>query len=404
MNDLLRIERAERTTLRPLDFSLICHTSTAIPVPLEWDNLETRIDSKKRTIYLMMLPGSENPSDLWHRNAEIDEALRREAATIPLVRPPEILHLQVTERCNFACPKCYLPELNATSPKLELPAEEFETKVLEPAAEIGVKKTVITGGEPFIYRDFFQILNRAKHLFDEVFVGTSGFFLDEQNTKKVLEAELDSLQVSLDAVSDRLLRKLMGSRGVERLWPNLERFVAERDRRGAPTRVLVATVISRHNIHEIPAILDRCKSIGVDSITLQAYHEYDIVYRPESVEWPVYARYDEAFFKDLQFLIDQVIEAKRNGSTLFPHSEEYFRNLYTFFTDRSALKIPCQSDDFLFVDSRGYLRGCIFSAPLGHIDGGLLSYLTSPEYHRFVEFKNDCHLCTHGCAYRPPMD
>jgi len=351
-----------------------------------------------------MLPGSDKPSDLWKRDGEIDEDLRRETATIPLVRAPEILHLQVTERCNFACPKCYLPELNATSPETELTAGEFETKVLRPVSDLGVSKIVITGGEPFVYRDLFQVLRCARDLFQEVFVGTSGFFLDDKNTDRVLDTELDCVQVSLDAASDQLLEKLMGCKTARRLWPNLERFVRRRDQRGASTRVVVATVISRHNIHEIPAILDRCRNIGVDSVTLQAYHEYDIIYRPETIEWPARVRYDDDFLRQMFSLVDQVIKAKRNGCHLFPHPEYYFLDLYTFFADRPALKVKCEADDFLFVDSRGYLRGCIFSAPLGHVDNGILSYLTSPEYHRFIEFKNDCHLCTHGCAYRPPMD
>jgi MoaA/NifB/PqqE/SkfB family radical SAM enzyme len=352
----------------------------------------------------MMLPGLDDTFDLWKPDPFLDQALRKETATIPLIRPPEILHLQVTERCNFACPKCYLPELNATSPRHELPPKTFEKKVLIPAAEVGVKKIVVTGGEPFLYRGLFELLGCAKLHFAEVFLSTSGFFLDEVNTQRVLDIGVDFIQVSLDAVSVECLRKLMGGGAVERLWPNVERFVARRNRRGSATRVIVATVIDRQNIHEIPAVLDRCQAIGVDSVTLQACHDYDTVYRSQSVEWPVYTEYDDDYLRRLADLIDQVIAAKRNGSQLFPHAEVYFRDLYTFFADRASLRIRCQADDFLFVDSRGFIRGCIFSGPLGHVDNGIRAYLTSPAHNRFLDFKLDCHLCTHGCAYRPPMD
>lgn len=352
----------------------------------------------------MMLPSLDDASDLRKRDPRLDEALTEETGTIPLVRPPETLHLQVTERCNFACPKCYLPELNATSPNLELHPKDLKEKVLVPAAEIGIKRIVITGGEPFLYRGLYDVLDYAKRYFSEVFVGTSGFFLDEANTERVLDKEVDFLQVSLDAVSLHGLRKLMGGGAVERLWPNLERFVVRRNQRGATTRVIVATVIDRQNIAEIPGVLDRCQAIGVDSITLQACHEYDTVYRSESVEWPACTEYDDDYLRRFADLIDQVIAAKRNGSQLFPHAEDYFRNLYTFFADRASLRVPCQADDFLFVDSRGFIRGCIFSEALGHVDNGIRAYLTSPAYHRFLDFKQDCHLCTHGCAYRPPMD
>jgi len=349
----------------------------------------------------MILSNSEDSSK---RYPLAEDAIGEPVTAIPLIQPPEILHLQVTERCNFACPKCYLPELNTTSPKSELTPQEIQDKVFSPAAEIGVRKVVITGGEPFLYRRLFDVLESAKEYFSEVFVGTSGFFLDQPNIDRVLETEVDFLQVSLDALSNELLEKLMGCSTVRLLWPNLENLVSERNRRGARTRVVVATIIERDNIHEIPAILDRCQAIGVDSITLQAYHEYDTIYRTEGAEWPACPDYDETFLQRLSDLIEQVIDAKQNGSQLFPHAEEYFRNLYTFFADRPLLRVRCQADDFLFVDSRGFIRGCLFSEPLGHIDQGLSAYLTSSQYHRFVDFKQDCHLCTHGCAYRPPMD
>ncbi len=351
-----------------------------------------------------MLPFSNDKPDLWSRDPVTSPSVPKATTTIPLVKPPEILHLQVTERCNFACPKCYLPELNATPARQELTPKEIETKVFIPSAEIGIERIVITGGEPFLYRGLFELVECCNRYFSEVFVGTNGFFLDEARTDRILDTEVDFIQVSLDAVTVDCLKKIMGGGAVERLWPNLEQFIRRRNQRISTTRVIVATVIDHRNIAEIPAVLDRCQAIGVDSVTLQAYHEYDTVYRADSVEWPVYAEYDDGFLSRLEDLIDQVIAAKRNGSQLFPHAEEYFRNLYTFFADRSSLRILCQADDFLFVDSRGFLRGCIFSESLGHVDNGILAYLTSPAYHRFLTFKQDCRLCTHGCAYRPPMD
>ncbi|HQO34506.1 MAG TPA: radical SAM protein, partial [bacterium] len=136
----------------------------------------------------MILSNSEDTSK---RYPLADEAIGKTVTAIPLIQPPEILHLQVTERCNFACPKCYLPELNATPPKSELTPQEIQEKVFLPAAEIGVKKVVITGGEPFLYRGLFEVLETAKEYFSEVFVGTSGFFLDERNIPRILETEVD---------------------------------------------------------------------------------------------------------------------------------------------------------------------------------------------------------------------
>ncbi len=330
--------------------------------------------------------------------------LDRNHQETPSPRGPEIVHLQITERCNLACPKCYIPELNTTSAAQEATPERLRAELFEPAARAGASKLVITGGEPYLSRQLYDITAAARPFFQEIFIGTSGYFLDDEHCYKTLDAGIDFVQVSLDAVKPELLRQLTGIRQVERLWENCARLVRIRNERGAATQVVVATVIGPENAHEVLGVLDRCESIGVDSVTVQAYHEYPVVYRKERVDWPEFTRYDETFLGHVREVIAYILAEKERGSRSFPHTPVYFENLLRFFEDRAALDVPCSADDFLFVDSRGQIRGCLFSEPLGRLGDGIEAYLRSEERAKFNAFLADCHLCTHGCAYRPPMD
>ena len=326
---------------------------------------------------------------------------------ISIERPlePDVLHVQITERCNLACPKCYIPELNTTPSSLELTPGQFTDQLFAPAARIGYQKLVITGGEPYLSRKIYEIVSAARPHFTEIFVGTTGYFLTDEHCHKTMDAGVDFVQVSLDAVEPELLRRLTGIQNVDRLWENCVRFIKLRNERKAATRLVVAIVISPENIHQIVDVMNHCDRIGVDSVTLQAYHEYDVVYRKDGIDWPSeFPTCDDDFLAKLHGIVDAVLEAKRGGSRLYPHSALYFENLIKFFEDRANLDVPCSSDHFLFVDSRGFIRGCLFSEPLGHIANGLEGYLRSREFARFREFLGGCHLCTHGCAYRPPMD
>ncbi len=317
---------------------------------------------------------------------------------------PEMLHLQITERCNLACPKCYIPELNTTPAHLELSPDSLRTQCFEPAARLGYSKLVITGGEPYLSKQFYDIISAARPFFGEIFVGTSGYFLNDEHCHRTIDVGIDYVQVSLDAVERELLRKLTGIRRVDKLWDNCERFLRIRDERQSSSKLVVAVVIGPENAHEVINVLQHCEAIGVDSITVQAYHEYDVIYRKTRIDWPEPMQFDDAFLQHVHQIIDYVLTSKQHHPTLYPHSEIYFRNLIRFFEDRGGLDIPCSSDNFLFVDSRGYIRGCLFSEPLGHISDGLDSYLKSKEFQAFRTFLSNCHLCTHGCAYRPPMD
>ncbi len=329
---------------------------------------------------------------------------KQEPASSTDIHQPEIIHLQITERCNLACPKCYISELNTTPASQELKPETLRKKLFEPAAGCGAQTLVITGGEPYLSRQIYEIIGAARPLFDQIFVGTSGYFLNNEHCHRSIDAGIDHIQVSLDAVNIPLLQRLTGIKNVERLWENCERFIRIRNERQASNRLIAAVVIAPENAHEVIDVLKRCEAIGVDSITVQAYHEYGTVYFRERVEWPVFRQFDPDFIERVREIVEYIKHAKQSGSRLYPHGEIYFDTLLRFFEDRENLDAPCSTDKFLFVDSRGFIRGCLFSEILGHIDDGIENYLRSKAFGDFRRFVSKCHLCTHGCAYRPPMD
>lgn len=323
----------------------------------------------------------------------------------PLDHNPEIVHLQITERCNLACPKCYVAELNQTPIAQELKAETLRTRLFEPATKCGATKLVITGGEPYLSRQIYNIVAEARPLFQEIFIGTTGYFFNEEHCHKTLDSEVNFIQISLDAVEPELHRRLTGIQNVERLWENSRRLIRIRNARQASTRVIAAIVIAQENVHEVLPVMKRCEAMGMDSITLQALHEYGTIYFKDRVDWPTsFPHFDQSFLDELKRIVEYVLIEKQNGNRLYPHSAVYYENLIRFFENRTELDVPCSSDDFIFVDSRGFIRGCLFSEPLGQIHDGIENYLRSIEFQRFRRFLPSCHLCTHGCAYRPPMD
>lgn len=65
---------------------------------------------------------------------------------------PSVLFLAVTGRCNFRCRHCYTQRYAKEHMPLPL-----ARRILAEARELGVGLIVVSGGEPLLHRDFFQI-------------------------------------------------------------------------------------------------------------------------------------------------------------------------------------------------------------------------------------------------------
>ena len=82
-------------------------------------------------------------------------------------RPLRDLRISVTDRCNIRCFYC-MPAENVTfRPQHELLTFEEISQVVQAAAELGVTKLRLTGGEPLVRRDLPQLIERLVCLFDQ---------------------------------------------------------------------------------------------------------------------------------------------------------------------------------------------------------------------------------------------
>jgi len=63
----------------------------------------------------------------------------------------------------------------------------------------GIKEFYISGGEPFFIKGIFTLLNCLKENGAKVSIATNGFLLDNDSIKKLANAKIDLLHLSLDS-------------------------------------------------------------------------------------------------------------------------------------------------------------------------------------------------------------
>ena len=146
----------------------------------------------------------------------VTEAWESQDVTEPVIdkfgRPLRDLRVSVTDRCNFRCRYCMPREVFGEGyeflPRRAILRFEEIQRVVRIAAEFGVRKVRITGGEPLLRRDLPQLitmLNQVKGV--ELALTTNGALLPEQ-AQALADAGLKRVTVSLDSLDDKTFRAM----------------------------------------------------------------------------------------------------------------------------------------------------------------------------------------------------
>lgn len=109
-------------------------------------------------------------------------------------RPPFILILSPTLKCNLRCNGCYTLGYGM---KHELPLE-LADRILRQCEELGIYFVTILGGEPLVYPHLFRLIERHPDIFFQIY--TNGTLLTQEKAKRL--ADYRSVAVILSIEGD----------------------------------------------------------------------------------------------------------------------------------------------------------------------------------------------------------
>ena len=110
---------------------------------------------------------------------------------------PRSVHFDITTICNSKCIYCYATD--RLYPRQELSTEQI-LKLLHELAELDIWTIMISGGEPFLKKDFIKILEHINKLEIIVSILTNGTLITEDISRKLASFNsIQMIQVSLDS-------------------------------------------------------------------------------------------------------------------------------------------------------------------------------------------------------------
>jgi len=118
-----------------------------------------------------------------------------------------ILIWNLTNRCNLYCKHCYAW---ANSEKDELSLEEIK-EIVKELSKNGVKFAILSGGEPLLREDIYEISKFLRESSIKTYLSTNGLLINSQIVKEIKE-NFDYVGISIDG-NPKIHDKFRGKRG-----------------------------------------------------------------------------------------------------------------------------------------------------------------------------------------------
>lgn len=294
---------------------------------------------------------------------------------LPTTIRPLSAHLKFTENCQAGCISCDYWK----SRWEDRISTDRAVELLNEISAAGIKTLRLTGGEPLLRRDLFEILHRAEtRSFKQIILQTNGLLLKKLH-KEVNDSPITKVAVSIDGLkeSNDLIRGIQGYFDL-----GMEGIKLLRDK-----QVVLSVTLNRLSAEELKQLATVARSFGADI-------EYNVLSK------------SLFFLKDADLAsmwpqgsdVQKIVEFVRDTLKRPGYETDYIARYYR----KETVEEPACVLGYLqvFILSNGdVLTGCYPLKPVGNIlRESLASILASEAYSRQCEamIRRECPGCTCG--------
>jgi radical SAM protein with 4Fe4S-binding SPASM domain len=170
-----------------------------------------------------------------------------------------IVFWNITSKCNLYCLHCYI-SAGPQGWSKELSRDEI-LDVANDIVELRLPLVTLTGGEPLLRDDFWDLAGRLVGGGVKVAVSTNGTLISEDTATRLAKLGVSYVGISLDSVNPQFHDMF---RGVKGAFARALRGVESSLKAGVP--VGLRMTLTRYNIGEAIPLLELARSIGVKRI------------------------------------------------------------------------------------------------------------------------------------------
>jgi len=241
--------------------------------------------------------------------------------------------------------------------------EELNTQewfsVVDSARRLHSAVFIITGGEPLLREDIFEIIAYMRKNKIAAHLCTNGTLINDTTANKIVSCGLNSVSVSLDSYSSSVHNWMRGTDCFDAAVNGIKtlRSIAPRIKIG------INYVVTRKNFRDLDRMVRFAETLGVNQIKFDPVHT-NLMHRHKSLESFADLLFEEGDLAQLRIEIEKLIRAAAE-SRLLTNSSTFLKGIVRLFEkDSPAIHLPCYA---------GYISCAInpygWVAPCDNFDG-----------------------------------
>ena len=174
-----------------------------------------------------------------------------------MIAPAFLISWNLTRRCNLHCAHCYLGAEQSDAGRGDLSTDQALQIVEKISAYCPGAMLILTGGEPLLREDLWQIATAAtKHGLVPV-LGTNGALINANVVTQIKAAGIQGVGISLDSIHPDSHDRFRGQPGA---WAKTMAGVDEMVRQGVEFQLQFT--VTKNNYSEIPQLIELARQKG----------------------------------------------------------------------------------------------------------------------------------------------
>jgi len=232
--------------------------------------------------------------------------------------PPENIYVVTTNSCNLKCRFCSIWK---AMPKINNPTSLYE-KIVDDSAKMKIPHIILSGGEPLLREDIFEIIDYAKAAgIPQISLITNGTLINEEIAQKLARSEISHVTISIDGL-EKSHDYIRGKGNFKKAINSIRLLKKQKDRRFT---IGINCVIHNKNLEDIIPLVKMAKRLGCNIFVLQPMLSDNIDMHKRLLDDELWVTKERLPL--LEKVITSLIEMKKNDD---------FRDL--IFVDEITLK------------------------------------------------------------------
>lgn len=320
-----------------------------------------------------------------------------EVLNYPFAKPYWI-YISLSHRCTYNCKMCGVVKILKG---YELP-EEVVKKTLDGIAKWRKNCVVLlTGGEPFLRKDIFEIIRYSVGRSLKTEVVSNGSLINGELAHKIISSGIKNIAVSLDGAKESTHDSIREKGSFKKAINAVKTLVKiKKILRGGP-QISVWTTIMKENAKELFDIIGMVRDLGVECLVYHPVIAAQEDMQNTSVNAPFWIKKEELIIFKEQ--IDKIVEYQnKNDLVAFLHDPYLWIKYFEGTLNKEYWK--CNPFVFMNIGPDGEVRSC--GSAFGNVkERSLDECLTTNEASHARRLMKFCKKpCLQTCWAHPASD